>query len=136
MAKGQRGKGGQSTATTAANGPTNNRTTKAGNDREDHQNSQQSVKGGQRNQRGGTNRGQNKKEIIHNEEPKADIVEDSPNSNHVNATEKKDAQHSSSIHPKGKTQFFFRQKRLVPLTKCFSERLQNYVKERRSIVFL
>jgi len=100
MAKGQRGKGGQSTATTAANGPTNNRTTKAGNDREDHQNSQQSVKGGQRNQRGGTNRGQNKKEIIHNEEPKADIVEDSPNSNHVNATEKKDAQHSSSIHPK------------------------------------
>ena len=107
MAKGQRGKGGQSTATTAANGPTNNRTTKAGNDREDHQNSQQSVKGGQRNQRGGTNRGQNKKEIIHNEEPKADIVEDSPNSNHVNASEKKDAQHSSSIHPKGKTHFFF-----------------------------
>lgn len=92
MAKGQRGaKGGQSTAT-AANGP-NNRT-KAG-DREDHQNSQ-SVKG-QRNQR--TNR-TNKKEMIHNEEPKAEFVDDSPNSNHVNATEKKDAQHSSSIHPK------------------------------------
>merc|ERR1712020_242429 len=85
------GKGGQSTAT-AANGPhQNNR--KAG-DREDHQNSQ-SVKG-QRNQR---NR-QNKKEIIHNEEPKAEIVDDPPNSNHVNATEKKDAKKEAGVHSK------------------------------------
>ena len=37
----------------------------------------------------------------HNEEPKAEIVDDPPNSNHVNATEKKDAQQPSSIHPKG-----------------------------------
>lgn len=77
MAKGHRGKG-QSTAT--ANGPQNK---KAAEDQHT-----QSVKG-QRNR----NRG--KKEVIQNEEPKAEIVEDTPNSNHVTETTKKEP-----LHPK------------------------------------